>query len=69
MFSSRVAYKAQRSAAGGQIVQEPQDQFHGDRTYRVIDPQVTRGFFSQHLRDVTVVELEAAHPGMKLWKL
>ena len=25
-------------AAGGTIIQEPQDQFHGDRAYRVIDP-------------------------------
>lgn len=56
-------------AAGGRIVQEPQDQFHGDRTYRVIDPQGHVWSFSQRLRDVTAAEMEAAHPGMKVWRL
>jgi uncharacterized glyoxalase superfamily protein PhnB len=55
-------------AAGGTIIQEPQDQFHGDRTYRVIDPQGHVWSFSQKLREVTNAELEAAVPGMKVWR-
>src|SRR5438876_4188854 len=54
-------------AAGGTIVQEPADQFHGDRTYRVIDPQGHMWIFSQRLREPTAQELEAALPGMKVW--
>jgi uncharacterized glyoxalase superfamily protein PhnB len=56
-------------AAGGQIIDEPKDQFHGDRTYRVVDPQGHIWCFSQHLRDVAVQEMEAAVPGMKVWRL
>jgi uncharacterized glyoxalase superfamily protein PhnB len=55
-------------AAGGVILQEPQDQFHGDRTYRAVDPQGHIWNFSQKLREVPVQELEAAIPGMKVWK-
>ena len=54
-------------AAGGTIIQDPQDQFHGDRTYRVVDPQGIWAF-TQKLREVTTEELEAAIPGMKVWK-
>jgi len=56
-------------AAGGVIVQEPTDQFHGDRTYRVIDPQGHAWSFSQRLREVSVDEMEAAVPGMKVWRV
>lgn len=55
-------------AAGGIIVQEPQDQFHGDRTYRVRDPEGHDWSFSQKLGEVPITELEAAMPGMKVWK-
>jgi uncharacterized glyoxalase superfamily protein PhnB len=55
-------------AAGGKILEEPSDQFHGDRTYRVLDPQGHIWSFSQHLREVTVKELEAALPGIKVWR-
>jgi uncharacterized glyoxalase superfamily protein PhnB len=55
-------------AAGGTIIQEPQDQFHGDRTYRVIDPQGHVWSFSQKLREATAAELEAAVPGMQVWR-
>ncbi len=54
-------------AAGGIIIQEPADQFHGDRTYRVTDPQGHTWSFSQKLREVTAEEMEAAVPGMKVW--
>jgi len=55
-------------AAGGRILEEPKDQFHGDRTYRVMDPEGHIWSFSQHLREVTVEEMEAAVPGMKVWR-
>ena len=59
---------ARARAAGGKIIQEPQDQFHGDRTYRVMDPEGHIWSFSQKLREVSPGELEAAVPGMKVWK-
>ena len=59
---------ARACAAGGTIIQEPQDQFHGDRTYRIVDPEGHIWSFSQKLREVTAAELEAAVPGMKVWK-
>jgi uncharacterized glyoxalase superfamily protein PhnB len=58
---------ARTRAAGGSIVQEPADQFHGDRTYRVMDPQGHVWSFYQKLRDVTPQEMEAAIPGMRIW--
>ena len=54
-------------AAGGKIIQEPSDQFHGDRTYRVVDPQGHVWTFSQKLREPTLAELEKAILGMKVW--
>jgi uncharacterized glyoxalase superfamily protein PhnB len=53
-------------AAGATIVQEPTDMFHGERTYRVLDPQGHMWIFGQKLREVTNEELEAAIPGMKI---
>jgi uncharacterized glyoxalase superfamily protein PhnB len=54
-------------AAGGVILDEPKDQFHGDRTYRVMDPERHIWSFSQHLRDASIEEMESAVPGMKIW--
>ncbi len=47
-------------AAGAVIAAEPEDQFYGDRTYRVVDPEGHCWSFSMHVRDVTRVEAEAA---------
>jgi uncharacterized glyoxalase superfamily protein PhnB len=47
-------------AAGATIVAEPSDQFYGDRTYRVLDPEGHAWTFSAHVRDVTRAEAEAA---------
>lgn len=47
-------------AAGAQIVQEPADQFYGDRTYRALDPEGVGWDFHQHVRDVTPEEMMAA---------
>ena len=59
---------ARARAAGGIILQEPQDQFHGDRTYRVRDPEGHVWSFSQKLREVTAAEFAAVFPGMKVWR-
>jgi uncharacterized glyoxalase superfamily protein PhnB len=59
---------AHARAAGGKIIQEPQDQFHGERTYRVVDPQGHVWTFSQKCGNPTIEEMEKAVPGMKIWK-
>ncbi|MBO0852180.1 MAG: VOC family protein [Nocardia sp.] len=46
--------------AGAQIVAEPEDQFYGDRVYRVLDPEGHCWRFSAHVRDVSKAEAEAA---------
>lgn len=47
-------------AAGAEIVQEPSDQFYGDRTYRARDPEGHVWTFAMHVRDVTRAEAEEA---------
>jgi uncharacterized glyoxalase superfamily protein PhnB len=47
-------------AAGAVIVQEPEDQFYGDRTYRALDPEGHEWHFGQHVRDVSRAEAEQA---------
>jgi len=54
------AHCAQARAAGGRIIAEPEDQFYGDRTYRVADLEGHRWTFSAHVRDVSRAEAEAA---------
>jgi uncharacterized glyoxalase superfamily protein PhnB len=51
---------AHARASGAVIDQEPEEQFYGDRTYRVIDPEWHLWTFAQHVRDVSRVEAEAA---------
>ncbi|MFO7285706.1 MAG: VOC family protein [Gammaproteobacteria bacterium] len=46
--------------AGGVIVQEPEDQFYGARTYRVLDPEGHVWTFSQSVRTVSRAEAEKA---------
>ena len=53
------AHCAAARAAGAEIMQEPQDQFYGDRTYRARDLEGHHWTFGQHLRDVTAEEMEA----------
>ena len=52
-------------AAGAEIVQEPADQFYGDRTYRALDPEGVGWEFHQHVRDVTPEEMMAAMTEME----
>jgi len=47
-------------AAGARIVQEPEDQFYGDRTYRALDPEGHVWNFSQSIGDVSIAEMEQA---------
>jgi uncharacterized glyoxalase superfamily protein PhnB len=47
-------------AAGAVVLMEPADQFYGDRTYRVRDPEGHVWTFAQTLRAVTREEAEKA---------
>jgi len=51
---------ARARAAGAVIVEEPEDQFYGDRTYRVVDVEGHMWTFAQHVRDVSRAEAETA---------
>lgn len=45
--------------AGAVIIQEPEDQFYGERTYRALDPEGHMWTFSQTVRNVSKEEAEA----------
>ncbi len=47
-------------AAGARIVQEPQTQFYGDRTYRALDPEGHVWNFSQTVQALSIAEMEKA---------
>lgn len=51
--------------AGAKIVQEPEDQFYGDRTYRAVDPEGHMWTFGQTVKHVTREEAEKAS-GLKI---
>jgi uncharacterized glyoxalase superfamily protein PhnB len=51
-------------AAGAEILQEPQDQFYGDRTYRARDLGGHVWIFGQTVRTITPDEWDAASPGL-----
>lgn len=44
--------------AGAKIIEEPTDQFYGDRRYSAADPEGHHWYFAQHLRDVSVKEMK-----------
>ena len=52
-------------AAGAAILQEPEDQFYGDRTYRALDLEGHLWTFGQTVRNVSVDEMEQAS-GLKV---
>ncbi len=58
---------ARARAAGAQIAQEPEDQFYGDRTYRVRDLDGHIWCFSQTIAEVSNAEMEA-RSGLKVEK-
>jgi uncharacterized glyoxalase superfamily protein PhnB len=46
------------NGAGATILQEPEDQFYGDRRYRAVDPEGHHWTFAQHVRDVAPEDLK-----------
>jgi uncharacterized glyoxalase superfamily protein PhnB len=52
-------------SAGAVVLQEPQDQFYGQRTYRARDPEGHVWNFSQVIRQVSKEEMESAS-GLRL---
>jgi uncharacterized glyoxalase superfamily protein PhnB len=59
------AHCARAKAAGATIVQEPSDQFYGDRTYRAMDPEGHLWTFAQSVKVVSLAEMEQA-TGLKM---
>jgi uncharacterized glyoxalase superfamily protein PhnB len=59
------AHCVRAKKAGAVIVQEPTDQFYGDRTYRARDPEGHVWTFGQSVRKVTREEAEKAS-GLKI---
>jgi len=53
------AHYARAVAAAAKILQEPEDQFFGDRTYRAEDPEGGRWWFHQELQKFTGEEVQA----------
>ena len=58
------AHHARAVAEGATILQEPEDQFFGDRTYRAEDPEGGRWWFHQELSRVSGEEMQAAIDAM-----
>jgi len=47
--------------AGAKILNEPSDQFYGDRRYGAEDPEGHQWYFATHVREVSMDEMKAAH--------
>ena len=56
------AHYARAIAAGATAATEPEDQPHGARQYRAIDPEGHRWIFAQQIRDVDLATLLDADP-------
>ena len=50
-------------SAGAAIVREPEDQFYGDRSYVVTDPEGHEWSFATHVHDPSPEEMQAAMAG------
>lgn len=46
--------------AGAKILEEPKDQFYGDRRYGAVDPEGHNWYFVQHVRDVSPQDVKAS---------
>ena len=44
--------------AGATILEEPQDQYYGDRRYGAADPEGHQWYFAQHIRDVAPEDMK-----------
>lgn len=53
------AHCARAKKAGAKIVDEPADQFYGDRRYGAEDPEGHHWYFATHVRDVAPEDLKA----------
>ena len=53
------AHCARAKKAGASIVDEPADQFYGDRRYGAEDPEGHHWYFATHVRDVAPEDLKA----------
>ncbi len=60
------AHFARAVAAGAKILREPADQFYGDRSYMVMDPEGHVWSFSQTIKAMTFDEMSEAGGGMKV---
>ena len=54
------AHYARAKRAGATILEEPTDQFYGDRRYRAADPEGHHWCFATHVRDVSAEEMRGA---------
>jgi len=52
------AHFQRAQAAGAKILEEPKDQFYGDRRYGAEDPEGHQWYFAQHVRDVAPEEMK-----------
>ena len=50
---------AHAKATGAVILEEPADQFYGDRRYGAEDPEGHRWYFAEHVRDVPPEEMRS----------
>ena len=55
------AHFARARKAGATIASEPADRPHGDREYRVVDPEGHRWNFSMRVRDMSPEQIRAAY--------
>ena len=53
------AHCARAKRAGAKILDEPADQFYGDRRYGAEDPEGHHWFFATHVRDVSPEDMKA----------
>jgi PhnB protein len=47
-------------SAGAKIIEEPKDQFYGDRRYGAEDLEGHSWYFAQHIRDVSAEDMKAS---------
>jgi PhnB protein len=57
------AHFARAKSSGATILRDPEDQFYGDRSYGVEDPEGHEWYFATHVRDVSPEEMQQAMAG------
>ncbi len=61
-----MAHYERAKAVGATIAAEPEDQFYGDRIYRVFDPEGHFWTFGQTMRVLSNADMAKASPGLKV---